>query len=139
MNKPPTEKQAGFRAELQRKALAAAQAFGRHGTPGITDWDVLQANSSPDADTWYLDVRGRQLPELAFTLALPEPADSADCSEQISALKAGNTLGYARDHAAWGQPVLERIAAQWGNDPASLPAVVTVAELRAVATSRADG
>jgi hypothetical protein len=137
MAKPPTEKQAEFRASLLRKALVKAQAGEGHGTPGVTSLDVDEARRG-DPDGWYLDVRGQKIAGLAFALALPEPADCADCSDQIDSLKSSSGWGYARSHEDWGKTILARIAARWGNDPASLPKIVTVAELRAVATGASN-
>jgi hypothetical protein len=138
MTKPPSEKQAEFRASLMRKALVKAQAAESYGTPGVTSLDVDEAARRPSPDDWYLDTRGQKIAGLAFALAMPEPSDSADCSEQIDALKSGDGWLYARLHEDWGKEILARIAARWGNDPAALPKIVTVAELRAVATGASN-
>lgn len=139
MTRQPTEKQAEFRAALMRKALVKAQANGSFGTPGVTDWDVMEACRKAHPDCWYLFVAGRSIAGLAFALAMPEPTDTADCSEQIDSLKSGDGWLYARLHEDWGKEILARIAARWGNDPAALPKIVTVAELRAVATGASNG
>lgn len=139
MTRPPTEKQLSFRATLLRDAIAKARTSSSYGTPGVTDLAALEAALSASEDDWYIDVRGRRIADLAFVLALPDPADSADCSDQISALKSGGGWGYALDHKDWGDAVLARIAGRWGDDPAWLPKAVTVAELRAVATGARHG
>lgn len=139
MAKPPSEKQAAYRATLISQCLDCARPASLFGVTGVTALEVEVAGKSANPDDWYIDVRGQRIAGLAFALALPEPADSADCSEQISALQSGSAWGYAESHREWGTEILGRLTAHYGEDLDALPKVVTARELRAVATGARNG
>jgi len=135
MTKSPSGAHAANRADLIRQALNRAKACSHFRAPGLTDWDVMQANKSADPDQWILDTRGgHKIVYIAWMLALPDPETAAECSEQIDSVKLGDGYGYARDHPEWGQLVMRRLAAAWGERFERKPDVITVAELRAIAT-----
>lgn len=135
----PTRERLAFRATLLRKYLATHRAYSAHGTPGLTDLEVDDAGRGP-VDGWYLRITAGSLPGLATALALPDPADVRDCSEQISTLKGGGGgYSYASDHRDWAMPILARLAAQYGDYLERAPKIITVAELRAVATGAGNG
>lgn len=54
--------------------------------------------------------------ESMLILSLPVPVTAAEASEQIDALKPGMILGYARSHADWAQPIIDRYVARYGED-----------------------
>ncbi len=138
MPEPATEKQIAYRASLMESFIAKRRAYSAHGTPGLTDLTVDEASRGP-VDGRYLRVDADDLPGIATALAFPEPADSADCSDQIDSLKSGSGYGYAAGHREWAMPVLARLAAAYGDQLERAPKVITVAELRAIATGASNG
>jgi hypothetical protein len=95
---------------------------------------VIQ-NKSPDMDEWILSARDwNTICMAAMTLALPEPADMAECEEQISALEADGGWTYGFTHPRWGQLVLERLIAAWGDNLRYMPQKVGVRRLRLIVT-----
>lgn len=138
MTKPANDKQIAYRASLLDSFLAKRRACSAHGTPGLTDLTVDEAGRGPQ-DGWYLRTDADDLPGIATALAFPEPADSGDCSDQIDSLKSGSGYGYAAAHREWAMPVLARLAAAYGDQLERAPKVITVAELRAIATGASNG
>ena len=56
-------------------------------------------------------VLGRdQLAWARLAVALPEPQNAAEASEQIDALK-GSMKEYSRNHREWAEPILRAVAA----------------------------
>jgi hypothetical protein len=140
MGKPPTEKQIAFRASLLRKKISDAKLTGTFGITEVNARDAETANRSASADDWWVSTAGERIAELAFALALPEPADAADCSAQIDALQGGGgCFEYARGRREWGETILARLVAAYGDDPDALPRAVRVGDLRAAATGARNG
>lgn len=138
LTNPAADSQIRYRADRLADFLSRHRAFGSYGTPDLTDLQVDEASRGP-VDGRYLRVTADDLPGIATILAFPEPADWADCSEQIESIRSGSGYGYATDHREWAMPVLARLAAAYGDQLERAPKVITVAELRAVATGASDG
>jgi hypothetical protein len=111
---------------------------------------VLAAASAPDAqaagrDAWTLRTTDpHAFLNAAFALALPEPETMAEMRAQLDHLAPDRRVepvhatggsgptGYAREHREWAAPILQRLAAAWGARFERVPALVSVADLRAV-------
>lgn len=92
-----TDRQMAFRSELIQQRLA----------------DAVRTHN----DAYGIKGRGQTaFIESMLILSLPAPVTAAEASEQIDALKPGMILGYARSHAGWAQPIIDRYVARYGED-----------------------
>lgn len=82
--------------------------------------ETLKANKINQLTAKVGPLDPRDVVEAALAYSLPAPADKADASAQIEALKGGMT-GYARTHTAWAQPILASVANAIGNDGSKAP------------------
>jgi hypothetical protein len=127
--KPVTEAQDELRATLLTQLIS-----------GLRDSHDIAASPGADRGSWQLRTGDPgKIRAAALALTLPEPADHADASAQIDALRAGGAglISYAQDHSGWARPVFSALVTAWSADGSRRPETITVAALRALAAGGA--
>lgn len=88
---------------------------------GLIDQWIQDAAKS--YTTYKAGRREQYLVSIALLRSLPVPVTSAEANEQISDLKGGGVMMYARRHQDWAQPVLDALTAAWGTEATQWPSV----------------